>query len=411
MRRPTAQPRDLLERLLTRNQLPFWEARAVDLRDGGYRINHDGRGRWRGVADKYLVPQARTLWFFSRVARSPYGNESHAIAAKHGYLFMRDRMWDAQCGGFFWRTGSSGRHVVQSGKHVYGQAFALYALSEYALSSGDATAVDLSRQLFAVLDERAYDREYGGYREFFARDWSEAEVDRGYLAHSPTVKTLNTHLHLLEAIARYLDLTDDGTAKQRLHELRSIMSEKIVRQDANIGASARERHRRDWSPYTEPDDLRVSFGHDVETAWLLMHTNRALGLPESSLLELARAILKNALAFGFDAANGGFYESGLFGAPADRRAKLWWVQAEGMLAALRMYRLTAEVAYADCFAQTLAWIVNRQADWKYGEWHERVDERGRPSGVKAGPWKAPYHGGRAVMDCLELLPTSNLPPS
>src|ERR1700752_4543861 len=66
------QPRKNLERILTENILSFWYPEVVDVKEGGYRLNHDVEGRWRGPANKCLVTQARTVWFFSRLVNSDY---------------------------------------------------------------------------------------------------------------------------------------------------------------------------------------------------------------------------------------------------------------------------------------------------------------------------------------------------
>jgi mannobiose 2-epimerase len=130
---------------------------------------------------------------------------------------------------------------------------------------------------------------------------------------------------------------------------------------------------------------------------------KTAGISSSLSLDLYRTLFNYALQYGFDRRNGGFYESGPFNAPADWRAKIWWVQAEGLVAALQMYRLTGEEVYWNCFSRTLDWIMKQQADWEHGDWHERVAPDGTPTGMKAGPWKSPYHNGRAMLQCLDLL--------
>ena len=131
------EARNILERILTENIIPFWYPEVIDEQDGGYRLNHDLEGRYRGPANKYLVTQARTLWFLSRLANSHYGAPGHLEAARHGHAFLRDRMWDRQFGGFYWEVDSSGHSVARPEKQMYGQAFALYALTEYANATGD----------------------------------------------------------------------------------------------------------------------------------------------------------------------------------------------------------------------------------------------------------------------------------
>ena len=395
--------RVLLELLLLRNLLPFWERRSIDVRDGGYRLNHDARGRYCGPVEKSLIAQTRTLWFFSRIARSAYGREVHLRAARHGYDFLVRRMWDEVYGGFYWRTNSSGSVATAPGKHIYGQAFALFALSEYAMASGQSEPADLAERLFLILDQHAWDPAYGVYREFFAQDWSFSTDGCGYLGHSPAVKSMNTHLHMLEALTRYASLSSKDIARQRLEEICTIICKKIVHHDEEAGAFGVERHARDWTPLTEPQDERASYGHDVETAWMLLDAYAVLGKSQTMVLGIADALFDHALRFGCDSVEGGFFESGCYGIPADRRDKLWWVQAEGMIGALRMYLATSDAKYARCFLHTLSWIAMHQADWECGEWHPLVEENGQPSGSKAGPWKAPYHSVRAVLECLERV--------
>ena len=134
-----------------------------------------------------------------------------------------------------------------------------------------------------------------------------------------------------------------------------------------------------------------------------MQACKTAGLAENLLADLYRTLFNYALRYGFDRKNGGFYNSGFFNARADRREKIWWVQAESLVAALEMYKLTGEQLYWDCFSLTLDWIVKRQVDWKHGDWYEIVHEDGTASGVKAGPWKGPYHNGRAMLHSVELL--------
>jgi len=161
------QIKETLERILTENIIPFWYPQVIDLEDGGYRLNHDLRGKWKGRANKRIVTQARTVWFFSRLSKSGYGASEHLEAARHGYEFLIDRMWDKVFGGFYWEVDSSGNTATKPDKHLYGQAFGLYALSEYAMASGDASAIARAKELFNILERYAHDTDNGGYREFF----------------------------------------------------------------------------------------------------------------------------------------------------------------------------------------------------------------------------------------------------
>src|SRR5262249_54052454 len=208
-----------LERILTENILPFWFPEVIDTKDGGYRLNHDLKGAWRGPANKCLVTQARTVWFFSRLANSPYGGREHLRAASHGYEFLRDRMGDKDFGGFYWEVDSTGHAAATFEKRLYGQAFGLYALTEYAIASGDVSAQARAEELFGLMDTGSHDTSHGGYREVCRRDWRPVSG----------IKRMNTHIHLMEAMTAYFALSKESKVRERLVELIFVNSNSVVR--------------------------------------------------------------------------------------------------------------------------------------------------------------------------------------
>jgi mannobiose 2-epimerase len=384
-----------LRRILFENILPFWYPRVIDSQYGGYRLNHDFQGAWKGPGEKCLVSQSRTLWFFSRIARSKYGEDKYREAAKHGYRFLAEKLWDKKFGGFYWETDAAGEKANKPHKHLYGQAFALFALSEYSDACGDDSAITLADDLFRILQEHSHDAEFGGYRQFFLETWDPAPPDMSdYLGLTHAVKSMNTHLHLMEAVSNYLRVTGNPEARARLIELLIILSNAVVRK--TIGACT-DAHTHDWSPFCLEDDARVpdwsplrsrelsgvSYGHDIENVWMLIESCNVLGIANAPLLNLYRTLFDYSLRYGFDKKRGGFYKSGPLNAPADRKEKVWWVQAECLLGALSLYQVSAEPVYWECFCKTLDWINNYQVDWAHGDWHAYIDKRGNPSGDKA----------------------------
>jgi cellobiose epimerase len=392
--------RELLERILVEAVVPFWVRNAPDGEFGGYRLHHDLNGAWKGPAGKALVTQARTLWFFSRLLRSKYARAEYAELAKHGFDFFCSSLRDAENGGFYWETSCDGSTVTKPSKHLYGQAFALYALTEYAAVSRDGSANDMARELFRLIDARAHDLRFGGYVECFTRDWSARDEGNAYLPVSPPRKSLNTHLHLLEAFTQYYRLTADELARRRIVELLQILSSAVVRK--NAGACTNE-HERDWTAVGSVKDWRISYGHDIENGWMIVSACEAIEVPSAIFVDLYRSFANYALAFGFDRRSGGFYHAGLVHKRAGDRSKVWWVQAEAMLGMLKLHRITGEPRYYETFEKTLDWVAKRQTDWRNGDWFAEIDAFGRPRGDKAGAWKGPYHNGRALLECIELL--------
>jgi mannose/cellobiose epimerase-like protein (N-acyl-D-glucosamine 2-epimerase family) len=408
MAEPTPAPPALarlvpaLERNLHENIIRFWYPRCIDRRHGGYLVAFDPSGQPRTGATKMIVTQARMLWLSSRLLREGHQPALMREAADHGFAFLVERMWDPRHGGFFWEVDESGRTVTKPNKHLYGQAFGLYALAEYARAARRPDARRYADRLFQLLEDKAHDGTYGGYVEFFAPDWSAPPPEaQSYLgAPERELKLMNTHLHLMEALTTYFYVKPAPLVRERLTELVTIQSSAVVRKTV---AASTDQHRRDWRPRLTPDAARASYGHDLENIWLLVEAQEALGRSPYALLDLFRELFLYAQVHGYDDAQGGFFYTGPLGRPADDRRKEWWVQAEALVSALTMHRLTREAQYADAFERTWRWVNERQTDWAHGEWHQTILADGTIRGDKGHVWKAGYHNGRAMLECLRLL--------
>jgi mannobiose 2-epimerase len=400
--RPMAAPYvSRLEKNLNRNIIPFWYPRSVDRQYGGYSVNFGPAGEPQPDGTRMIVTQARMLWYFARMARAGLAGKDYLAAADTGYRFLKDKMWDSRHGGFFWETDRTGERVLRRGKHLYGQAFGLYGVSEYALASGKRDVREFAELIFRTLEEKAHDRQYGGYVEVFNDDWTApAAGGTTYLGDPPGIKLMNTHLHLMEAASTFYRATRLPLARERLLELIAIESNTVVRK--GIGACT-DKYQRDWTPILEGNLARVSYGHDIENVWLLVDACDAAGISPAPYIDLFRSLWNYALKYGYDDQQGGFYDSGPFNQPADARNKTWWVQSETLVSALYMYTLTGEHRYFSVFEKTCDWVDRHQTDWDHGEWHEIITPDGKIQGSKGHMWKAAYHNGRAMIECLALL--------
>ena len=390
-----------LERILNDNIVPFWQSKSLDLEHGGYTINFGPKGELKSGGTKMIVTQARTMWLFSRLARAGYDEKKNIEAAKLGYRFLIEKMWDAKNGGFYWEVDATGDKKLNAKKHLYGQAFALYGISEYYLASKKRDALDFANRIFELLDAKCHDKEYAGYIEFFNEDWTVPPPDEQcYMGVPSGLKLMNTHLHLLEAMTTFYRAGKRPLARERLIELINIQSNAVVRKD--LGACT-DKYERNWKPRLEGDYARVSYGHDIENVWLLIDACNAAGLSNQPFVDLYRTLFEYSLRYGYDRAEGGFYDSGEFNVSADKCDKVWWVQAEAIVSALYIHGLTGDAKYVPVFEKTLGFIESHLVDWEHGEWHWAVTDQGRASGDKANAWKAGYHNGRAMIECLEML--------
>jgi mannobiose 2-epimerase len=392
---------ELLERMLNEDIVPFWHPAMIDREFGGFKLNHGMDGAWKGEAPKGIVSQARMVWFLARLSRSPYGKPEHLAAAMHGFDFLKQNLWDQKFGGFFWTVSHDGQTPIREAKHLYGQAFGLYALSELALSSDEEEPLLLASKFFALLEQHAHDDRYGGYREFFERDWTDPPAGTvGYMGVESNIKLMNTHLHLMEALTTFYQVSKDPLARERLIELINIQSNSVVRK--SVGACT-DKYTLDWTPLSGEKFSVVSYGHDIENAWLLMDACDVLGMSRQPFLDLYRTLFDYSLKHGFDHEKGGFFDTGPFNGNAVGLNKHWWVQAEGLISALMLFQMTGETRYWDVFLKTLGWVDQYQTDRKAGGWSGVILPDGEARGDKANIWKTPYHNGRAVLECLELL--------
>ncbi len=390
-----------LEKNLRQNIVPFWMNKTLDTQNGGYTLNFGLKGEPLGPGVKMIVTQSRQLWLFSRLAREGYGTEKELKAAALGYRFLHDKMWDQKNGGFYWQVDPSGDKVLFPAKVLYGQSFGLYAVSEYYLATHKPEVLKFANQIFNVLEQKAHDAKYGGFRETFSEDWKPATLGRDYMNPGKADKLMNTHLHLMEALTTYYRASRLPLARERLLELITIESNSVVRK--RVGACT-DQYFKDWTPLLNSGHSRVSYGHDLENIWLIIDACDAAAVSPYPYQDLFKALFDYSAKYGFDAKQGGFFSSGeVFDQPANDLNKVWWVQAEALVSCLYMHRLTGDPRYLDYFIKTYHFVESKQTDWENGEWHSTITPEGKPIGQKANPWKGGYHNGRAMMECLLIL--------
>jgi mannobiose 2-epimerase len=258
-------------------------------------------------------------------------------------------------------------------------------------------------KFFQTLEAKSHDKQFGGYIESFNEDWSTPAVNEpSYMSGPPGVKLMNTHLHLMEAMTTFYRASKLPLARERLIELMFIESNAVVRK--GLGACT-DQYKRDWTPILEGAGARVSYGHDLENVWLLADAADAAGVPVGPLLDLFDASWRYSMKYGWDAKDGGFWYWGPFEKPAVGREKSWWVQAEVLVSALTMYKLTKNPMYWEVFEKTWAFLDKHQIDRETGEWWQTVNEDLRAMGDKANAWKGGYHNGRAMIEGIALLKT------
>jgi mannobiose 2-epimerase len=379
--------------ILDTSLVDFYLPACVDGTHGGY-LESLREGKFTPTGEKFLVLQGRQLWFFSTLAQAGIRREAALAAARTGYEFLEKHFRDRRHGGYFSKVTDAGQ-PRDSRKHVYLNAFALYGLTAFHRASGEAAALDAAKELFRILEAKAHDRQHGGYNEFFYEDWRPITDPKepGYVGAIGT-KTYNTHLHVLEALTALYQVWPDSLVYQRLAELVVINTVTVHYPDFNCNLDG---WKPDWHRIESRANLRASYGHDVECAWLTLDAGRILGLPPQMLRGWAEGLCAYSLKYGYDRSHGGFFYTGPLGQPASDTRKEWWVQAEALVSMLEMYRLTGKQEYYDVFCQTLDFVEKHQVA-REGSWWATLRADGtRMSNQRSSPWHEAYHGGRAML--------------
>jgi mannobiose 2-epimerase len=381
--------------------LPYWFDTTIDRTHGGYLLADDGRGG-HGARDKQLVGQARLLWTFSMVHRQGYstGRRNYLAAAGQGYRFLIEHFLDPEDGGYFWRTDLSGRPTAER-KILYGQSFVIYALVEYHRASGDPEPLRRALELHAVLQRHAHDRRHDGWMEHFERDWKPIVDPKAPIeVEVAGLKSANAHLHWMEALTELFEASRDRAVRRSLEE--ALRLNRHMFYPSTPGKSAFHR-QPDWSPVNTPGSAGLSYGHNVEFAWLMVRAQQVLGARPA--WEHFEAHLDHALRHGADHERGGLYNRGIGDLPATQTDKVWWVQAEWIAALSDALRRQPNAGYEQALIRTLDFVDRHLADPADGIWADTVTADGQPkSPAKAHAWKANYHDVRALVKFVEAFP-------
>ncbi len=383
-----------IEADLRENILPFWIKYSVDHRGEfiGAMTNDLIVDR---AAERGALLTSRILWTFAAAYRH-YRDPADLAMADRAYADLTKNFLDRIHGGFFWSIDAEDR-VLRDRKQVYGQAFAIYALSEYHRATGKQAPLEEAIAVFRLIENHAADRRHGGYFEAYSREWKPIADQRLSAIDLNEPKSQNTHLHVMEAYTNLLRVWPDAGLRRAQSELLEIMLTRIVNPaTGHLGLFFAEN----WTLRS----TKISYGHDIEAAWLLTEAAEVLQNPAllARIHPLAIKIADVTLAEGIDSDAGIFNEGGPSGITDTN--KEWWPQAEAVVGFLNAHQLSADPRHLEAALRTWDFIEARLIDRQHGEWFRGVTRDGAvlPE-LKIGFWKCPYHNGRTGLEAVARL--------
>lgn len=380
--------------------LPYWYDTAQDTNRGGYLLDADAVEGRRMPSEKQIVTQTRMVWAFSLAQIKGFSdtNRNYLSAATQGYHFLLDHFHDRQNGGYFWTTDLYGKPKNDC-KLLYGQAFTIYAFVEYYRASGDTESLNHALELYRTVQKHMHDVRNGGWFEHADRTWKPLRPgDPRNQVEVIGYKSANSHLHWMEALTELYNATHDPDVKQSLMEALHINATYFYPDDPT--KCAFHRHFN-WKPVTARSSAGLSYGHNVEFAWLMIRAENVLG--EEPAWNHFYALLNHALRNGYDHERGGLYYRGFDDKPATDTEKIWWVQAEMISALTTALKHHDDPRYEMALDKELQFVNTCQTDPITGIWLYTVAASGKPTDTTlANSWKANYHDVRAMMKFVDV---------
>lgn len=410
----------VIDKSIQSEMLNKWYPQCVDSAFGGFITTFTYDFKPTGNQDKFIVTQARHTWTASKASELYRDKKYYIACARHGFRFLRDVMWDSTYGGFYNMVSREGKVKTdeRAPKEAYGNAFAMYALAAYYKASGDKEALELAKKAFHWLEQHSHDPVHKGYFQHLQRNGEPVTRPANASSFSDLgYKDQNSSIHLLEAFTALYEVWKDPLLKERLREMLVLIRDTITSSKGYLQLF----FQPDWTPVSFRDSSEavikthkyldhVSFGHDVETAYLILEASHVLGLKLD--LTVPKRMVDHALLNGWDSTLGGFYDEGYYfknktGITILKDSKNWWAQAEGLNTLLIMADLFPKdsMRYYERFKQQWNYIDTYIIDHEYGEWFEEgLDkEPQRKTALKGHIWKATYHQFRALSNCMQRL--------
>ena len=394
--------------------LPFWLTHGVDDEWGGFLAYFDRDGKPTGETVKTLVCQMRMIYTYSSAHRAGLGGGKFIEFARRGVNFVAEHFWDPDFGGWYWTCERDGAPLNAS-KLAYGQSFGMYAMSEYAMASGNPLGIHYARKTYDALQINAADNCRGGYYEFLERDWSKKPPG----VYGGDRKSFDIHMHLMEAFTNLYEATGDERYRNKACEIIGLIHDRILHPESGTGYA---QFALDWTPLrailfkdvwgsdrdVEDDKGRplnnTSYGHNVEFAWLLKHSVDVLGLNVADYTETMRKLYDHCLEYGIDWERGGVFCEGPHDGPARERNKEFWQQAECLVGFLDAWLLFGEDKYLDAYENVHRFVMDHVINHDVGEWFPLLDENNTLIWDYMGhAWKINYHTVRSMIQAEARL--------
>ena len=374
---------------LTENIMPFWMKYGLDRENGGVYTCVDRDGS--------LMDTTKSVWFQGRFAficsfayNNVEKNQEWLDAAKSTLEFIEKHCFDEQ-GHMYFSVTAEGK-PLRKRRYVFSETFAVIAMSEYALATGDQHWAKRAIQVFE--DTQRFLATPGFLPAKF-------EADVKLQGHSIVMILINVGSCIRKVV-------DDPKLTQQIDESIEKLKKYFIHPEfkcllETVGENGE---------FIDTNMTRtINPGHCIETSWFIMEEAKLRGW-DKPMLDMALQVFDWSWDWGWDKQYGGIINfrdcKNLPSQDYSQDMKFWWPQCETIIASLYAYLGTGDEKYLYRHERISEWTYAHFPDAEYGEWYGYLHRDGTVAQpAKGNLYKGPFHIPRMMikgyMLCQEIL--------
>ena len=377
------------KRDLTENIMPFWMEHGWDKVNGGVYTCLDRDGS--------LMDSTKSVWFqgrFAFICAYAYNNvEKNPVwleAAKSTLDFIEKHCFDKN-GRMYFSVTADGK-PLRMRRYVFSETFAVIAMSEYALATGEQKYAERAMQIFE--DTQRFLTTPGILAPKF-------EETVQLQSHSIIMILINVGSCIRKVIndPKLTQQIDDSIAKLKKY----FMHPEFKCLLETVGMNGE---------FVDTNMTRtINPGHCIETSWFILEEAKLRNW-DKDMTDMALQIFDWSWDWGWDKQYGGIINfkdcKNLPPQDYSQDMKFWWPQCETIIASLYAYLATGDDEYIYKHQRISEWTYAHFPDNELGEWYGYLHRDGTVAQpAKGNLFKGPFHIPRMMVKayslCQEIL--------
>ncbi|MFA5586628.1 MAG: AGE family epimerase/isomerase [Saccharofermentanales bacterium] len=388
------QYRDTVHDELFGSVMPFWTKYGPDAQYGGFKTCLDRTGQAYSK-EKSVWMQGRAGWMFGHLYNRYGTNDEWLSIAGDCIDFSNKYCIDPADERMYFVVGDDGT-PFRKRRYTFSEIFYVMANAEYFAATGSEKHREDARRCFRMIKGIHDDPSSDPYK-----------ITPKFLPTAPAMRGLSGTMMLM-LTARTLRVCDPENADEYRAAERQLLDEALTfhfNKDLGVlleGVGPKGEYVSDYS-----SGRVVIPGHCLEAAWYYLREAEELG--DDSIVEKIETFYDGAYRMGWDQEYGGLlYFVDSEGHPPqayEYDMKLWWIHAEAISSAIRLYRYTGKDRYWQDFKRIFDYSFEHFKDKEYDEWYGYLRRDGQPTmpACKGNVFKGPFHVPRMLCETLDEL--------